>query len=179
MPVVIIPSHRGGSGGREFASPVMSRRPHRRCGLQRDPVGHQAWPASRQRQKRTSGTLGPRWAVGAEPDQFHRAGPSRLDARRAPLPDRASQHTDAQDGGRKLLWMLSCDLRDGLRISCPAKEPALRALCASTGSPGPIGVAVRRPLLTETSRARDAPVVAIGSTWRSSPCVTARRSLGG
>ena len=36
------------------------------------------WPASpfahRQRQKRTSGTLGPRWAVGAEPDQFHKAG---------------------------------------------------------------------------------------------------------
>ena len=134
MSVVIVPSHRGGSGGREFASPVMSRRPRRRCGLQRDPVGHQAWPASpsvhRQRQKRTSGTLGPRWAVGTEPDQFHRAGPSRLDARRAPLPDRASQHTDDQDGGRKLLWMLHCDLRDGPRISCPAKEPALAgSLC--------------------------------------------------
>ena len=130
----------------------------------------------RQRQKRTSGTLGPHWA--SVPSLTSSTEPGHHDWMRAATRPRI-QHTDDQDGGRKLLWMLHRDLRDGPRISCPAKEPALRALCASTGSPGPIGVAVRRPLLTETSRARDAPVVAIGSTWRSSPCVTARRSLGG
>jgi len=67
-------------------------------------------------------------------------------------------------------------VRDGLRISCTASGPALRALCASTGSHAP--TALLAPASTGTSTVRGISGAATGSTWRSSPYATARPTLG-
>ena len=57
-----------GSGGRQFASHMVSRRPHQRCDLQIDPLGHQQHARATQATSTTSRCDPPMQSGGPMPD---------------------------------------------------------------------------------------------------------------